>query len=154
MRGVSDKTLAELPSYTEQDTRSGGKAHYGQIVARFKAADPLDLPGLTALIDTIDQMSPEIYEHYRSLQDLFRENIRRLLGSIRQPDGSYQTETEEALKQLKSCLQKACADHTLLREKYQDLTIRSAPAQGAHTVAAQEDGRNLWTDERKIGGNV
>ena len=154
MRGVSDIPLAELPSYAEQDTRSGGKAHYSQIVARVKEADPLDLPGLNALIDTIGRMSPEIYEHYRSLQDLFRENIRRLLGSICQPDGSYQTATDEELRQLKDCLQKACADHTLLREKYQDLTIRCVPLEGAHPGRAPEDGRHPRTDERKIGGNI
>lgn len=154
MKGVADIPLAGLPAYTEQDTRSGGKAHYSQIVDRFKAADLFCLEGLTALIDTIDQMSPEIYEHYRSLQDLFRENIRRYLSAIRQPDGSCLVGLDKELQQLKDCLQKACADHTLLREKYQGLTIRSMTWREAGFGGGAEDGRHLGTNETKIGGNV
>ncbi len=123
MNELSNMPLADMPSYTEHDTRLEKKAHYGQIAARFQEADCSDPQNLVYLIDTIDQMSPEIYEHYRSLQDLFRVNIRRLLNAIRRPDGSYQTRSEEELQQLTYCLQKACADNTLLREKYQDLHI-------------------------------
>ncbi|MCI8949249.1 MAG: hypothetical protein HFG49_04290 [Lachnospiraceae bacterium] len=123
MNELSNKPLAQMPDFTENDTKSGGKAHYGQIVARFQEEDCSKLKNLVHLIDTIDQMSPEIYEHYRSLQDLFREHIRRLLESIRRPDGSYQAGTEKELEQLTYCIKKACADGTLLREKYQDLRI-------------------------------
>ena len=123
MNELSNKPLAQMPDFTENDTKSGGKAHYGQIVARFQEEDCSKLKNLVHLIDTIDQMSPEIYEHYRSLQDLFREHIRRLLESIRRPDSSYQAGTEKELEQLTYCIKKACADGTLLREKYQDLRI-------------------------------
>lgn len=34
---------------------------------------------LLALIDTMDEMSEEIYEHYRALEDLFREAVKGIL---------------------------------------------------------------------------
>ncbi|MDO5349410.1 MAG: hypothetical protein Q4E86_05670 [Lachnospiraceae bacterium] len=123
MNELSNISLADMPSFTEHDTRVEKKAHYGQIVARFQEADCSDTQNLVYLIDTIDQMSPEIYEHYRSLQDLFRVNIQGLLNAIRQPGDRYQARSEEELQQLAYCLQKACANHTLLQEKYQDLHI-------------------------------
>lgn len=123
MNELSNMSLAELPAYTERDTRLEKKAHYGQIVARFQEADCSNAENLVYLIDTIDQMSPEIYEHYRSLQDLFRVNIRGLLSAIRQPGGCCRARSEKELQQLAYCLQRACENRTLLREKYQDLHI-------------------------------
>lgn len=102
---------------------AGGRRHYGEIAARFIHASPLDLQQMVYLIDTIDQMDPQIYEYYRNLQDLFRENIHRFLSGIRLPQGGYRAESAEQKQMLIDCLQKACANKTLLGEKYQDLPV-------------------------------
>lgn len=116
--------LKEMPDYARHDTETGKKAHYAQIVERFQKADCSNPENLLCLIDTIDQMSPQIYEHYRSLQDLFRENIRSLLNRMYEPGGVYRADTEENLRRLVCCLKKGCANKTLLQEKYQDLPIK------------------------------
>lgn len=120
---LSQMTLAEMPAYTEQDTKVEKKAHYAQIVEKFRNADCSHIQDLVYLIDTIQQVSPEIYEHYRGLQDIFRANIHRLLEEIREPGEIYRVKNEEEKQQLTYCLEQACANKTLLREKYQNLHI-------------------------------
>ena len=116
-------TLAEMPAYTEQDTKVEKKAHYAQIVEKFRNADCSQIQDLMYLIDTINQMSPEIYEHYRGLQDIFRANMHRLLEKIREQGDVYRVKDEEEKALLAACLEKACANKTLLKEKYQNLHI-------------------------------
>ena len=62
------------------------------------------------LIDMIEEMSPEIYEHYRALQDMFREGIRKHLEASKEASG----------EQLAYAIKKGCALGTLLAEKYAD----------------------------------
>lgn len=90
---------------------------------KFRNADCSHIQDLVYLIDTIQQVSPEIYEHYRGLQDIFRANIHRLLEEIREPGEIYRVKNEEEKQQLTYCLEQACANKTLLREKYQNLHI-------------------------------
>lgn len=124
MKDWEKMPLNEMPDFARQDTAVGKKAHYAQIVERFQREDCSKLENLVCLIDTIDQMSPQIYEHYRSLQDLFRENIRSLLNRLCESGNVFRVNTEEELQLLTICLQKGCANKTLLQEKYQDLQIR------------------------------
>ena len=125
MSDLSQMTLAEMPAYTEQDTKVEKKAHYAQIVEKFRNADCSQIQDLMYLIDTINQMSPEIYEHYRGLQDIFRANMHRLLEKIREQGDVYRVKDEEEKALLAACLEKACANKTLLKEKYQNLYIEA-----------------------------
>ena len=125
MSDLSQMTLAEMPAYTEQDTKVEKKAHYAQIVEKFRNADCSQIQDLMYLIDTINQMSPEIYEHYRGLQDIFRANMHRLLEKIREQGDVYRVKDEEKEALLAACLEKACANKTLLKEKYQNLHIEA-----------------------------
>ena len=125
MSDLSQMTLAEMPAYTEQDTKVEKKAHYAQIVEKFRNADCSQIQDLMYLIDTINQMSPEIYEHYRGLQDIFRANMHRLLEKIREQGDVYRVKDEEEKALLTACLEKACANKTLLKEKYQNLHIEA-----------------------------
>lgn len=125
MSDLSQMTLAEMPAYTEQDTKVEKKAHYAQIVEKFRNADCSQIQDLMYLIDTINQMSPEIYEHYRGLQDIFRANMHRLLEKIREQGDVYRVKDEEEKALLVACLEKACANKTLLKEKYQNLHIEA-----------------------------
>ena len=123
MSDLSQMTLAEMPAYTEQDTKVEKKAHYAQIVEKFRNADCSQIQDLMYLIDTINQMSPEIYEHYRGLQDIFRANMHRLLEKIREQGDVYRVKDEEDKALLAACLEKECAKKTLLKENYQNLHI-------------------------------
>lgn len=85
LRNFSFSTPRELyavqPFIAEYDTRFGDKQTYKTIVRDFSAAcreeknehDPF-LP--TALVDTVEKMDMQIYEHYRTLADLFLDRAR------------------------------------------------------------------------------
>ena len=66
---------------TEKEIREAvkNKENYSSIVTYFKTQKTLSEADLALLIDMIEEMSPEIYEHYRALQDMFREGIRKHL---------------------------------------------------------------------------
>ena len=107
--GQNDWTLDFMPFVTAYETRYKRKEHYNEIAALFRKKDQLTGSELVALIETIGQMSEEIYEYYRELRDLFKTVIR---GKIKElPDSS------EALEIGYSVL-RACNTGVLQREKY------------------------------------
>ena len=67
---------------------------------------------LTALVDTIDCMSIEIYEQYRKLQDMFRQALKDVLQYRMEENGVC----ENAL--IAYCILKACRMGIILKEKY------------------------------------
>ena len=52
------------------------RENYDSIVTYFKTLKTPGMDQMVLLIDTIEQMSPEIYEHYRALQDIFRMRLK------------------------------------------------------------------------------
>ena len=56
---------------------------------------------MVLLIDTIEQMSPEIYEHYRALQDMFRIRLKAMLAG--ENPGPH-----EQLAYIKMCIRDSC----------------------------------------------
>jgi RNA processing factor Prp31 len=97
---------------TEKEIREAvkNKENYSSIVTYFKTQKTLSEADLALLIDIIEEMSPEIYEHYRALQDMFREGIRKHLEASKEASG----------EQLAYAIKKGCALGTLLAEKYAD----------------------------------
>lgn len=97
---------------TEKEIREAvkNKENYSSIVTYFKIQKTLSEADLALLIDIIEEMSPEIYEHYRALQDMFREGIRKHLEASKEASG----------EQLAYAIKKGCALGTLLAEKYAD----------------------------------
>lgn len=87
------------------------KENYIKIVAYFRDQMPLKAAALLDLIDMVDEVSPEIYEHYRALQDIFRAEVRRL---------QKETLDGEEQKALAEAIARGCANGTLLREKYEE----------------------------------
>lgn len=85
------------------------KANYSSIVTYFKTLKEPDLDQMILLIDVIGQMSPEIYEHYRALQDIFRREIKKAMAE-EQPGRS---------EKLAYIIGKGCGTGTLLAEKYE-----------------------------------
>ena len=73
------------PFYMEYETRYHNKAEYAQIVRQLLALAPseqadMEQKGwyLMAVIDVIDSMSREIFEHYKSLEEIFKKTIRNI----------------------------------------------------------------------------
>ena len=50
-----------------------------QLAEEFRSACPLDREGLSTLVRCIDACTEMLYEHYRALVDLFREEARHTL---------------------------------------------------------------------------
>lgn len=97
---------------TEQELREAvkNKENYSSIVTYFKTQKTLSEADLALLIDMIEEMSPEIYEHYRALQDIFREGIRKYPETSKNASGEL----------FAYAVKKGCALGTLLAEKYAD----------------------------------
>lgn len=95
------------------------KARYQEIVAYFQGQRIQDPEALAQMIDIIELMSEEIYEHYRAMADLFKENVSWLLDK-REREGSFGFLTEEQRRRLSYTLEKAGRLKVLLWEKYEE----------------------------------
>lgn len=120
------------PVYTAYETTCNKKEGYPDIVMQIHKIEKKLNQDYTfehtacfmdMLIHVIDYMSPEIYEYYRELIDIFRANIKKAIGSFSQ-DGNWkapeaESERNEAL--LRAAVKQACKTDVLLAEKYQSL---------------------------------
>lgn len=95
------------------------KARYKDIVVYFQELDTLSMDHLVLLIDTVDLMSEEIFEHYKALQEIFKKAVSEILIR-RQTEGSFGFLTDSQRCQLSYALQKAWNLKVLLREKYEE----------------------------------
>ncbi len=95
------------------------KARYKEIVTYFQEFNTLGAQELVLLIDTIELMSEEIFEHYKALQEIFKKAVSEILIR-RQTEGSFGFLTDSQRCQLSYALQKAWNLKVLLREKYEE----------------------------------
>lgn len=95
------------------------KANYADIVTYFQNLNILDVDQMALLIDTIDAMSEEIFEHYRALQLLFRKAAADMIERRKQ-EGSFSFLTEVQQKKLSEILKKGCELRALNPEKYEE----------------------------------
>ncbi|WP_026891786.1 hypothetical protein [Lacrimispora aerotolerans] len=102
-------TMDFMPFVTAYETRYNRKEHYNEIAAMFRNRESFTGDDLVALIETISQMSEEIYEYYRELRDLFQVIVKEKMKDL--PD------SPEILEIGYSIL-KACNIGVLQREKY------------------------------------
>lgn len=132
--GLSDQTAMEelyktLPFYMEYETKYGKKERYSDIVRKLGEAEQVLSSGeynksdmlwcLFTLMDVIDNMSIEIYEQYRKLQDIFRWILKAVIRETGQ--GSMLSATERAMTAY--CILKACSTGIVLKEKYMDFGL-------------------------------
>ena len=85
------------------------RALYKRTEAAAGTDGAVDAAYLSMLLDTILVFSPEIYENYRELEDMFRGRIRAVLAKTSNIDGA-----------LKDVLKRACDNDILLTEKYEE----------------------------------
>lgn len=109
--GQNDWTLEFMPFVTAYETKYKRKEHYNQIVALFREKEQFTGSNLVALIETINQMSEEIYEYYRELRDLFKAVIKEKINDC--PDSSE-------IMEIGYSILRACNLGVLQAEKYSD----------------------------------
>ncbi|MCI6887036.1 MAG: hypothetical protein MR868_07280 [Lachnospiraceae bacterium] len=97
------------------------KANYADIVAWFRSQGELDAGQLVLLVDTIGEMSEEIFEHYIALCNILKgelQRIRRLCAE----KGCQEAFPDEAMRhQLAYVIGRACGERAILPEKYAEL---------------------------------
>lgn len=170
-----DDLYSIMPFYMKYDTTYNKKERYNDIIAQFMALrnsyfreetqlyvvsnDNLALSGtensaklLATLVDTIANTSEEIYEQYKKLFVLFKENLRGVLkyqapGTllIYEDEDSNQVNVPTSLLTLYA-MKKACKLGVLLSEKYEDMIetmLTSLEPMLKETSDSKIDG--LWT---------
>lgn len=145
-----------FPFYMEYETRYNKKANYNDIVTQLsgirKKGQKTDY--LMALIDVTDAMSIEIFEHYKTLEKLFKEEFKKILpeyiGQVREQARGME-EGDFVRNRVKSvdiftvayAIIKACRIGVLSKEKYEGTGLEAF--QG---IMAE---RELWSE--KTGEN-
>lgn len=69
------KDLQTLLAMLDTDAKSGKRLPAARLVQEIQAARPLDARGLHVLAQCIGACTEQLYEHYRALIDIFREEI-------------------------------------------------------------------------------
>lgn len=116
-----DALYMTQPFYMEYETKYNKKEKYNDIINQFenvqdflynKKEVQLRSVGkyLAALIDAMDNMSFEIYEQYRKLQDNFKLTLKNIMPC------------QDVL--ISYCIMKACRMGVLLKEKYADSAMK------------------------------
>ncbi len=121
------------PVYAAYETECNKKEGYPDLLHQMRLIDRKygeesgNLPDtaryLDLLIHTIDNVTPQLYEYYRELADIFKARLREAIrtyyhdGRFAGRDGSVQ---EEAECMIRSAVRRACENYVLLGEKYQE----------------------------------
>lgn len=95
------------------------KAQYKDIVAYFQELDTLSTDQMVLLIDTIEVMSEEMFEHYKALQGIFKAAVSEILKR-RDQEGGFSFLSDSQKGQLSYALRKAGKLKVLLWEKYEE----------------------------------
>ena len=117
------------PVYAAYETNENKKEGYPDIMAQmrvlkkhaeseFTAENGADYTA--ALLHTVEQISPEIYENYRELLDNFRGAVKRMLEQYYDAKTKTVAMDETSEKVFCGAVQKACGEYLLLAEKYQE----------------------------------
>jgi len=117
------------PVYAAFETMENKKEGYPDIMAQMRvwnAKVKADFNFIDAseylvmLLGTIENISPEIYENYRELLDMFREGVKEVLKQyyVEENEGFVAGE-EEAVQVFCNVVKRACEKDLLLAEKYE-----------------------------------
>ena len=130
--GNSYKAALEVyPVYAAYETNENKKEGYPDIMAQMrlwnkKISEEFTFENVAyytaVLYATIEKMSPEIYENYRELLDMFRAIVKKFLAVYYTEDTenfAAAVQGTEALALFCETVQKACGAYLLLAEKYQ-----------------------------------
>lgn len=121
------------PVYAAYETECNKKEDYPDLQNQMRLIDKKygeesgDLPEAARFLDlfirTIDNVSPQLYEYYREMADIFKARLRESVsiyyrgGCFVMKDGGRQEEAESILR---GAVRRACENGVLLAEKYQE----------------------------------
>ena len=116
------------PIYAANETTENKKEGYPDIMAQmrvlkkhveneFTAENGADYTA--AMLHTVEQISPEIYENYRELLDDFRSAVKRMLEQYYDAKAKKFIMDEVSERVFCDAVRKACGEYLLLAEKYQ-----------------------------------
>ncbi|MCD8067740.1 MAG: hypothetical protein LUE87_02385 [Lachnospiraceae bacterium] len=110
------------PVYMLYETKANGKKGYMDLMAQLRALSPRDGRDLSLenaayyldmMVKCIDAISPEIYEMYRELIDMFRSCMKETLMTAQGQHGA-------AVRSVGASIERACGMDIILAEKYID----------------------------------
>ncbi|MBQ8118047.1 MAG: hypothetical protein IJ147_08335 [Lachnospiraceae bacterium] len=113
------------PVYVAYETTCNKKEGYPDLIAQMRAWDGMLAADHTFAnaskaadmwIRTIELMSPEIYEYYRELTDLFKRNVRETLDKFYGENAPAKDPADA--ERFKTAVLRACDADILLAEKY------------------------------------
>ena len=128
LRNIYQAADLVYPAYAAYETTENKKEGYPDILAQMrvlkKHAEDEFTPEngadyTAALLHTVEQISPEIYENYRELLDDFRSAVKRMLEQYYDAKENQFAMDDISKKVFCDAVQKACAEYLLLAEKYQ-----------------------------------
>ncbi len=114
------------PVYVAYETACNKKEGYPDLIAQMRAWNQMlkadySLAHASRAADmwihTIRYMSPEIYEYYRELADIFKCSVRETLNRYYGEDAPARAAEDEAL--FRAAVLEACEADILLAEKYE-----------------------------------
>lgn len=116
------------PIYAAYETDENKKEGYPDIMAQmrvwnrkvkadFNFADAAAYVAM--MLGTVENISPEIYENYRELLDMFREAVKQVLDTYYDMAEDGFVGDAEVVKVFCDAVKRACEEHLLLAEKYQ-----------------------------------
>ena len=116
------------PVYAAFETTENKKEGYPDIMAQMrlwnkKVNGEFTMENASAyaamLLGTIENISPEIYENYRELLDMFRGTVKKVLEQYYVVESDSFRGEAQAIKVFCDTVKKACDEELLLAEKYQ-----------------------------------
>ncbi len=132
------------PVYAAYETECNKKEGYPDLLAQMRILDgkleeddTLEHTAafLETLIGTIGCMSPQLYEYYREMTDLFQKRVRRAMARYLK-EGSFGPAGGPADSSIRGAVERGCAAHLLLAEKYQ-MAVKDAPREESPVDGSQ-----------------
>jgi hypothetical protein len=137
---VCDEAFLEawrrIPKWMERETLEGKKAGYPQVVNALgelqeKLQEEYRFGNVAVYLDTLartlEVMSPEIYEYYRRVTDIFREEVQKGCRQLQELGlekdkvfGCYKVagEGKQEMDMFRDAIRKGCQLGVILNEKY------------------------------------
>lgn len=129
MDGNIYAAAAEIyPVYAAFETEKNKKEGYPDIMAQMRVWNnkvKADFSFTNAayytdmLLKTIEKISPEIYENYRELLDMFRDAVKKTLAEYYDVDAECFKGDKSDADKFCAAVKAACGQDLLLAEKYQ-----------------------------------
>jgi len=116
------------PVYAAFETEKNKKEGYPDIMAQMrvwnaKIKTDFSFANVAAyadmLLKTIEKISPEIYENYRELLDMFRDTVKKTLTEYYDADSECFNGDKTDADKFCAAVREACSLDLLLAEKYQ-----------------------------------